>query len=746
MFDAQRINSTLIAIKEEFKAVNDRVRNIKKEKKTETEIAVEDIGKQVSAKKRTPKQSKSANFWNYSKNPFWRWVGSPRSLTNINLKYKAEEMDGYRDDGMFQKYITNPMAKNRRKVYENKNKLDDGLKEDFIKYDLSYKDMRIMSDQLSVGIVERLFAGDRKKRKRKVRFDNGEVEMSEAREVSLYILAQNERGYNHLVNGGFLIETDDRNTEPFVLTDNDILSLGKRLNARQKKLVKVIKSHFERQSEIGNEVSLADIGEKIFNEPNYFPICVQKDYLASDKQVVNTPEDLRQTFFKGLPSITKARQDSKQPIILEDPFIAIARTYSLFNQYMDMVMVTNKVWNIINNDKFRTMMIKNGYEAEFRAMYDDVKEMMTVKVKDSSEQALKIINSVFTVSVLGYKPSVALSQPIATVLYFPEMDIGWREFAKASLDVRNWFSKSTIEEKMSFKKHIEKLSPYLKERFNNSMEVVMRGTQNRATAAQMFLGGKKLERDHLKFILSSRGAMSWIQDMDTSSIMGIWKLLEVEAVAKGYKRGTTEFDNYVARRTEYITQMTQQTFDPFDSPPLARTTLGRLITRFLSQSLKSGMMLRKQMYKLGDGELSVKDRTKAGLNALGIILSQSVAVELMKVGIKAVGGGFEDDEWMTAEYWARSLATNVLTLFGAPGIILGGILGGYGNVGGGNFGALTERMGDATRKLVRAINNQDANLAVVAVYELAKTFLPIGGPEQLYKFAVGLVEMWGVGR
>jgi hypothetical protein len=226
----------------------------------------------------------------------------------------------------------------------------------------------------------------------------------------------------------------------------------------------------------------------------------------------------------------------------------------------------------------------------------------------------------------------------------------------------------------------------------------------------------------------------------------MWKLVEIEAVAKGYKRGTTEFDNYVARRTEYITQMTQQTFDSFDSPPLARTTLGRLTTRFLSQSLKSGMMLRKQMYKLGDGELSVKDRTKAGLNALGIILSQSVAVELMKVGIKAVGGGFEDDEWKTLEYWAMSLSTNVLTLFGTPGIVLGGILGGYGNVGGGNFGALTERIGDAKKKLVRAINNQDANLAVVAVYELAKTFLPIGGPEQLYKFAVGLVEMWGVGR
>ena len=33
MFDAQRINSTLIAIKEEFKAVNDRVKVSKKRKK-----------------------------------------------------------------------------------------------------------------------------------------------------------------------------------------------------------------------------------------------------------------------------------------------------------------------------------------------------------------------------------------------------------------------------------------------------------------------------------------------------------------------------------------------------------------------------------------------------------------------------------------------------------------------------------------------------------------------------------------
>ena len=137
-------------------------------------------------------------------------------------------------------------------------------------------------------------------------------------------------------------------------------------------------------------------------------------------------------------------------------------------------------------------------------------------------------------------------------------------------------------------------------------------------------------------------------------------------------------------------------------------------------------------------------RTKAGLNALGIILSQSIAVELMKVGIKAVGGGFEDDEWKTLEYWAMSLSTNAYFIWYTVSywvVFLVGMV------------MLVEvtwcsnrAVGDAKKKLVRAINNQDANLAVVAVYELAKTFLPIGGPEQLYKFAVGLVEMWGVGR
>ena len=67
----------------------------------------------------------------------------------------------------------------------------------------------------------------------------------------------------------------------------------------------------------------------------------------------------------------------------------------------------------------------------------------------------------------------------------------------------------------------------------------------------------------------------------------------------------------------------------------------------------------------------LKIELKQGLNALGIILSQSIAVELMKVGIKAVGGGFEDDEWKTLEYWAMSLSTNVLTLFGTPGYRIG---------------------------------------------------------------------------
>jgi len=99
---------------------------------------------------------------------------------------------------------------------------------------------------------------------------------------------------------------------------------------------------------------------------------------------------------------------------------------------------------------------------------------------------------------------------------------------------------------------------------------------------------------------------------------------------------------------------------------------------------------------------------------------------------------------MTWQYWAKSLSMNVLTLFNMPGIVLSGIVGGYGNVGGGNFGALTERIGDSVRKLKYAINNQDSEAAIIAVYELGKTFLPIGGPEQIYKFAKGLVEIWGL--
>jgi hypothetical protein len=753
MFDAERIRIEVNKIKEDYRALVSKKEVIKVTKDATLEKAVDDIGVQLKAKKRTDKQIKSSLMWGYKENSKANWL-KPFGLVGVNFRYKMQEMDDYDNKGgMFQKYILKPMDENRQKVYEYENELDDGLKNDVQKYDLSYKEMMAMSDQLTVGIVERAFSGDKKKRTRKVKFDNGEIEMSEAREVSLYLISRSERGYKRLTTGGIFIETDELKKTPFKFTENDILNLEKRLNSRQKKLAKVIISHFNRQAEIGNEISMSDIGEKIFTEPNYFPFFVDTDYIDQNKTLARTPDDIRKKFFKGLPSITKERQNSDAPIILEDPFIAVARTRQLFNKYMDMVLVTNKTWTIINNKTFRDNMISNGFGAEYHAIRDDLMDMMTVKPFDSSEDFLKVISSIFTVSVLGYKPTVVLSQPIATVLYFPEMDIDFKEFGIASLNFKNWFEKASIKEIWNFKEHIENLSPYLKKRFNSSMEIIIRGKQTRATAADMFFGGKQFFRGSsfgeklgslAKFALSSKGAMSWIQNTDMVGIMGIWKCCEVEAIAKGYKRGTSEFNEYVARRTEHITLMTQQTFDSLDSPPLARTALGRLTTRFLSQTLKNTMMLRKQFFLMNKHGIASKEGFKAGCNSLGIILSQSLAVELLKVGIKAVGGGFDDDEWMTWQYWAKSLSMNVLTLFGMPGIVLSGIVGGYGNVGGGNFGALTERIGDSVRKLKSAISNQDGEAATIAVYELGKTFLPIGGPEQIYKFAKGLVEIWGL--
>jgi len=753
MFDAERIRIEVTKIKEDYRALVSEKEVIKVTKNATLEEAVDNIGIQLKAKKRTDKQTKSALMWGYKENSKSNWL-KPFGLVGVNFRYKMQEMDDYDNKGgMFQKYILKPMDENRQQVYENENYIDMGLKGDIQKYDLTFKEMMAMSDQITVGTVERFFSGDKMKRKRKVKFENGEIEMSEAREVTLYLISKNERGYKRLTTGGIFIETDEVKKNPFIFTDKDIIELEKRLNSRQKKLVKVIISHFNRQSEVGNKISMSDIGEKIFNEPNYFPFLVDTDYIDQNKTLVQTPDDIRKTFFKGLPSITKERQNSNAPIILEDPFVAVARTTQLFNKYMDMVLVTNKTWSIINDGTFRKNMIDNGFEAEYHAIRDDLMDIMTVKPFDSSEDLLKVISSIFTVSVLGYKPTVSLSQPIATVLYFPEMDVSFEEFVVASLNFKNWVEKASIKEIRNFKDHMEKLSPYLKKRFNSSMEIIKRGKQTRATAADMFFGGKQLFRGSnfgeklgslAKFALSSKGAMSWIQNMDMVGVMGIWKLLEVEAIAKGYKRGTPEFNEYVARRTEHVTLMTQQTFDSLDSPPLARSGLGRLTTRFLSQTLKNTMMLRKQLFLMNKHGIASKEGFKAGCNSLGIILSQSLAVELLKVGIKAVGGGFDDDEWMTWQYWAKSLGINVLTFFGMPGIVLSGIVGGYGNVGGGNFGALTERIGDSVRKLKSAISNQDGEAATIAVYELGKTFLPIGGPEQIYKFAKGLVEIWGL--
>lgn len=751
MFDAEKIGIEVNKIKEDYRNLIETSTKFKTEKDIQNEKIVDELSEQIKSKPRSKKKEKIARIWKYAENPVAKWM-SPRSYVAVNMSYKLQELDRYKKGGLFQKYIEKAIHENRNNVYDNINKISDNLKYLMEKYDISEKDIRAMSDQVSLGTVERALAGDNKK-KRTVKFEHGEVELTEAHEVALYLIARNERGYKHLTEGGIALNKDDT---PLKLTDKDILNI--KLNDRQKKLVKVLEGHFKLQSEIGNSVSMEDVGEKIFNEPNYFPLLVLNDYLAKDNTSIDATDAMnkvREVFFKGNPSITKERKNSGAPIYLEDPFIAMGRTTSLFNQYMDLVMVSNKIWKIVNNDTLAKAMSDANYKPEYDALRDDVSQLMTVKIRDSSEDALRIFNSIFTVAVLGYKASTALTQPLATFLYFPEMDIDFDLFVKSAIDVRNWYGKASIKEALNLKKEIEKESPYLKFRFENGMDVVKVGSPHRATAARMLFGGKKfikgknvfdLATNLAKTALSSQGAMSWIQSFDTGGILGIWKLCEIEAIAKGYKRGTSQFKKYVARRTEEITIRTQQTFDPFDNSPLSRSSIGRLTTRFLSQALKTSMMLRKQFFKLYDKTTSFKEKRNAAAAIMLIIASQSIGPELLKAVIKNTGEGWEEDEEKMTSDLLKALASNIATNFSIPGIIVGGVIQGYSNVGGGNFGAFTERIGNSVKKIGKAVTDWDRENFILAVYELAKSVSALGGIEEDTKFIIGLADLLNIGR
>lgn len=116
--------------------------------------------------------------------------------------------------------------------------------------------------------------------------DGREAKMTTAQIMSLYCLSKREQAMGHLRGGGMRVGNIDiqplkngakgttiRQTEPFLLTEEDIAGITSMLTDRQIEVADALQKYMNTVgTKWGNEVSMERFGYRAFTEENYFPI------------------------------------------------------------------------------------------------------------------------------------------------------------------------------------------------------------------------------------------------------------------------------------------------------------------------------------------------------------------------------------------------------------------------------------------------------------------------------------------
>ena len=278
------------------------------------------------------------------------------------------------------------------------------------------------------------------------------------------------------------------------------------------------------------------------------------------------------------------------------------------------------------------------------------------------------VMSNFAVSVLSWNFPVNMKQPVSYLAAKEEIDTkylrqaGWgiggiagisfRQILKSIkyTGVRKGESILPFEWEMDMTnpiyKDIVKYSPQLKMRFEGavSKELGEAMFEKHFGQDKITLPGIK-KKDGSRYEVSKARLMEGIKVFDGATVMAIWKAVELEAseLQPQLTKGSEEYYEHIASRTEHIVNMTQPTFDLMNRTNLSSSTnpLARTVTMFGSARSKLGALMLDGIYDV------LANPTKENKNKLykrSFNLMVLNALALATVNALAAGFNLKDDD------------------------------------------------------------------------------------------------------
>lgn len=268
-----------------------------------------------------------------------------------------------------------------------------------------------------------------------LKLESGETaKMTTAQMMAFYCLSKREQAIGHLLGGGMRVEDiqnsgrkgNIKQTNPFLLTQEDIIKINGALTKRQREVADKLQKYMTQQgSEWGNRVSMERFGYRAFTEENYFPI----ETMDSDRDERGVPQKENDMFRLLNMSATKSLvYKANNALVVHDIFDVFANHMTDMAKYDALalpILDAMKWYNYrerqkLENGHVLTTTVQRSIE---QAYGTDANKYFTTFIKDLNgvneggrgEGFAKKMLSNYKVAAVAANLRVALLQPTAYV-------------------------------------------------------------------------------------------------------------------------------------------------------------------------------------------------------------------------------------------------------------------------------------------------------------------------------------------
>jgi len=655
-----------------MKGIMTQVRNSVRQIGTEKHLSNEELG------------VRAIDEVNAALDPWSSFTNSYNNVTMSPLRF-FRKLGGYAKNGVLE-YLGNQLNEGQRK--ENDIKMHGyemfreffGTKEakkEFDKFEGKKKE-----DWINTGLQDE---------------QGNDIMMTRDMRVALYLHSLNEDNMRHVMVGGVLIPDMELYTKgkladafskgkTYRFTPEQVSQLFEDLKQNDydyRYAITVYKFFNEYTKNIVNETSILLNGYKKATVDSYFPINVNKDFLAPNWESV-----IQNGTIEGA-GVLKSRVKSSKPIMLEASSKAVLRQLDTVAKYGGLAIPIRNFQNVFRTNSFTlegniTSLMQAINQKYGKGALGYINNLMGDlqfgrKNPNSMSQFMAKARGKFAQATLAMNLSVTLKQaasyPTAAAV------VGWKSLAKA-IAPNTWGG--TLNKEVS----LDDIAKY-----TSIMWVRSQGFVNQELGDAV-----SLNKD---WATKVPALMGWIQAMDIRTVRRLWLAAEyyvqdnVDGFADEYKdrNGLTKLegdDFYMAVAEVYnrIVEETQPNYSVMQRPDILRNTsdLVKSLTMFMTQRLQNYNILvdavgeynaMRDRYKKGNPDYTLQDLKKAKRNLNRAIVSQVVAsgvISAMTFAVSFILHNMkrykDDDDKLTAQSTLGQMAVDMLNSF--AGSFLGG--------------------------------------------------------------------------